>query len=123
MKRKTKWVRVPISYPRAEMTVCRSLKQVRAAMKSVGDSEEAISFVTDGAAATTWFLPGDGGFSRVVICVRKGIDKVPLTALIVHEAVHIWQRAKDDMGEDRHGDEVEAYAIQAIVQELLENFF
>jgi hypothetical protein len=40
-------------------------------------------------------------------------------ALLVHEAVHIWQDVKHRIGEDNPSSEFEAYAIQNISQELM----
>lgn len=42
-----------------------------------------------------------------------------IIGLIVHEATHIWQEIQEVIGEDKPGREMEAYAMQAIVQELL----
>lgn len=46
-------------------------------------------------------------------------EKGEIIALIVHEAVHVWQRICDEIGERSPGQECEAYAVQSISQDLL----
>ncbi len=41
---------------------------------------------------------------------------------ITHEAVHVFQRICDLLGEDDPGNEVEAYAIERITQNLIDAF-
>ena len=67
--------------------------------------------------------------SPPVLCVALvGIDKgaavnhdnISVAALLVHEAVHIWQKHTTMIGSfNDHGDEEEAYGIQTIAQELM----
>lgn len=40
-------------------------------------------------------------------------------SLIFHEAVHVWQRVREEMGETSPSTEFEAYAIQHIGLQLL----
>ena len=40
-------------------------------------------------------------------------------ALLVHEAVHVWQAFCEDIGEKSPSDEFEAYSIQSISYELM----
>jgi len=50
-------------------------------------------------------------------------EPVQVASLLVHEAVHIWQRHAAYIGSHNdHGDEEEAYAIQNIAQALMENY-
>lgn len=47
-----------------------------------------------------------------------GKDAIEVAALLVHEATHIWQYHKEHLGEREPSAEVEAYAMQAISQQL-----
>lgn len=49
----------------------------------------------------------------------KRATKAGLVGLVVHEATHIWQIIQGHIGETAPGDEMEAYAVQAITQELI----
>lgn len=61
-----------------------------------------------------------------IVCMNPEPEKytgVQICALLVHEAVHIWQRHASYIGSHNdHGDEEEAYAIQNIAQALMESF-
>lgn len=56
-----------------------------------------------------------------MVCLAEDWRKfgvVELYGLLVHEAVHIWQQYCDFYGETTPGREQEAYAVQAVFQEL-----
>lgn len=55
-----------------------------------------------------------------IVCLgsTKGYTEIQVYALLVHEAVHIWQATRDSIGERHPGLEQEAYAIQCISQQL-----
>lgn len=78
----------------------------------------------DSGAALTLFHDTPFG-KTMIVTVSEGLDKrshySPLTVamVIVHEAVHVWQRIREHIGEDAPGRECEAYAIQAISQEMI----
>ena len=55
----------------------------------------------------------------VAIRVKPGFDGIQVASLLVHEAVHIWQRYCQYIGEHSPSDEFEAYSVQAISQELM----
>lgn len=42
--------------------------------------------------------------------------------MLAHETVHIWQAFKLRIGENNPSDEIEAYAVQSILQTLLETY-
>lgn len=82
-------------------------------------------FLNEGAHATThYFLLGDG--RRIaIVCVgkHKARTKHQINALLVHEAVHIWQEIKAELGETNPSKEFEAYGIQNIAQALMEEWW
>lgn len=49
-------------------------------------------------------------------------DPVGVVGLIVHEAVHVWQNIRRDIGEVNPSPEFEAYAMQNIVMSLCESY-
>lgn len=78
-------------------------------------------FVGEGAHATTHsFVKGDGSLACIVT-LEHDPEREPIVVvgLLVHEAVHVWQAARDNMGEKNPGIEIEAYSIQWIAQQLM----
>ena len=82
-------------------------------------------WVSDGAHATTHTIDQEVEGQRKVIsvvCLAKppeGITGVDIAALLVHEAVHVWQNAMANINEDSPSKEFEAYSIQAISANLM----
>lgn len=64
------------------------------------------------------------GEAVCIVCLSgtEGRSGVEIAGMLIHEAVHIWQQYCEDIGERHPGDEQEAYAIQAIAQELLAEY-
>ena len=58
----------------------------------------------------------------VAIRVDEGRTGIQIAGLLVHEAVHIWQKICRYIGEDNPSSEFEAYSIQWIAQELMESY-
>ena len=69
----------------------------------------------------TVFESAEGKVSILVTLSDRldGKDPMGIVALLVHEAVHVWQHICDHIGETKASKEVEAYAIQRIVSELM----
>ena len=60
-----------------------------------------------------------------IVTINKRVDgkcSNGIVGLIVHEAVHVWQFVRENIGESNPSSEFEAYAIQAISQELIEAY-
>ena len=81
-------------------------------------------FVTEGSYATTHTLDSADGDLAFIVGVdldrMKDFDSITLAALLVHEAVHVWQGTERGAGAmGCFGPEGEAYAIQNISAELM----
>ena len=74
-----------------------------------------------GADATTHFLTLKNKHHAAIVCIgnTRGKSREQIHALLTHEAVHLWRRIKEDLGEDNPNHEFEAYSIQAIAQNLM----
>lgn len=103
---------------------CKNRQQFTQELKRLKIKEgEFPEFVSPGADATThFFAKGNKECCIVCIMVPKKIPKIQVYALLVHEAVHIWQAVKERIGEKSPSKEFEAYSIQAIAQELMEAY-
>lgn len=77
-----------------------------------------------GGNATVHFLVQKGGLDLVALVCMPESDhpRVSTYALLVHEAVHIWQAIKEAQGEKTPSDEYEAYSIQTLSQRLMEAY-
>ena len=115
-----KWLDRHISAPGPYLCLCRTKKEYAAAVKHL-NAEEYPSFLsTPQADATTHIFTKDNKLT-LVVCLGDctGRDPLEVVGLLVHEAVHVWQQYCQYYGEHSPGTEQEAYAIQAISQELL----
>lgn len=78
-------------------------------------------WITQGFNATVHHIV-DEGREYSVVCYRPDSTKsrAQQFAMLVHEAVHIWQRIRESMGETTPSCEFEAYSIQSISQDLMQ---
>lgn len=74
--------------------------------------------------ATVHFFDNQRGESVAVVALgdTTGRSGVEIAGLLVHEAVHIWQTHRENIGETHPGREQEAYAVQGIAQELMAEY-
>lgn len=80
-------------------------------------------WIGEHADASTHFLEHPDGHKAAIVCLgNQKLNGVQIAAVLVHEAVHIWQEHKLIVGEKVPGDESEAYAIQSISQRLMEAY-
>lgn len=90
-------------------------------MRIMGGVDEAYP-ETDGRCTTFT----KNGKTRILVTVREGAERdhlpVEIAGIIVHEAAHVWQEVRLAMGEKSPSIEFEAYAMQAIFQELYSAF-
>jgi hypothetical protein len=99
--------------------LCVNKKQYKKAMKHLGiPKQDRPEFAFDKDAVVYTFDKPDGSIVCVV-CMEimdKPINQIH--GLLVHEAVHIWQKTRDYLNENYPSSEFEAYSIQAISQSL-----
>lgn len=68
-------------------------------------------------------VPSADSFVCVVALRPKiGASGIQIAALLVHEAVHVWQAFKEHIGEASPSAEFEAYSIQTIAQRLMQAY-
>lgn len=81
-------------------------------------------WVKEISGARTHFLDNDKGSTCAIVCLPLKEDHTILEheALLVHEAVHIFQEICDTWGEKKPSPEFEAYSIQRITLNLLHQF-
>lgn len=73
------------------------------------------------ANATTHFLTCDDGLTCIIaLGDTKDRSKEQVAALIAHEAMHVVQEMWSHLGETNPGRECEAYLVQHIVQNCLQ---
>lgn len=78
-------------------------------------------WVSENADATVHHLTNPQGEMVEIVCIKLRPDTtgIQVAAMLVHEAVHIWQRWRESIGEDEPSREFEAYSIQTISQRLM----
>ncbi|MFZ2981872.1 MAG: hypothetical protein WA085_12635 [Sphingobium sp.] len=83
------------------------------------------AFILNGSGATVHFFEKGDGKLCAIVCITKpkGMNRIQLDCLLVHEAAHIWQAIRDNIGEKSPSHEFEAYAIQSISQRLIESYW
>lgn len=74
-------------------------------------------FMSNGCDAQVNFY-NDDSLAIVQIGDTSKRTSVEIHGLLLHEAVHIWQRVRQRMGENNPSTEFEAYSIQSIAQDL-----
>lgn len=119
----TKWLSRRVSAPGPNLCLCLSEVEYRAAMRQLKQDQTRDWIKTAHADATAHCFWSKGGVA-VVVCLTGWEDRNPIevAGLLIHESVHVWQEWCDFYGETSPGREQEAYAIQAISQELLAEF-
>jgi hypothetical protein len=124
VKVKARWLDRRISAPGPFLSLCTSEAEFQAALRHLGVDDRPAFLSSPSADATTHFLESKRGALACVVCLgdHKGRGPIEVAGLLVHEAVHVWQKHAEWIGERHPGVEQEAYAIQSIAQELMAEF-
>ena len=118
-----RWLDRRIARPGPYLTLCLSEAEFYSALDKINIRDRP-AWVNPGADATTHHMSNPKNELVSVVCLqgweqRSGNE---IAGLLVHEAVHVWQEYALVMGEHAPGREQEAYAIQAVAQELMAEF-
>ena len=122
---KTRWLDRRIAAPGPYLALCLTPDEFAAALKHLGVKSDAGWLKNEHSNATAHhFEAPDGRGLTCIVCLSswQGRDPIEVAGLLVHEAVHAWQAYADHIGESNPGAEQEAYAVQAIAQELMAEF-
>ena len=104
-----------------EYFLCSTEKIFKKMLRKIGlPKKQWPDFILNAQSNATTHFFSNGGETIAIVCIRtdRNKDIKQTHALLCHEAVHIWQEIKEDIGEKNPGWELEAYAIQGISQEL-----
>lgn len=66
----------------------------------------------------TYFTKDGKASALVTMNAREGRTRVQIAGLLAHEATHVWQEVRRQIGEKEPSIEFEAYSVQAIFQGL-----
>lgn len=121
-KRKHNWVTIYPAAPVPPIILCLSEAEFYAALKDINVPKT--DWMGSASAHATTHLYESGGDLAIIVAMQEPPDAGPVevAALIVHESVHVWQMYTRHIGEDRPGDEQEAYAIQNIAGALMHQY-
>jgi hypothetical protein len=121
---KTNWLDRRIAAPGPYLALCLSEGEFNEALRSLKSKSWPTWIKNTHSNATTHLLTNENGGTVAVVCIRdwEGRNPIEVAGLLVHEAVHVWQDYCAGIGEHSPGVEQEAYAVQAISQELMAEF-
>lgn len=120
-----KWLDQTLWKCRYQFGLCLSEKDFHRTLQGMGlPVAQWPMWVSNNADATTHFFEHPDGGKAAIVCMGENahLTGVQKAALLVHEAVHIWQEHRVATGEREPSDESEAYAVQSISQRLMEAY-
>ena len=120
---KPKWLSRRVAAPGPYLMLVLNQAEFDSAWRQCRVSER-FPYVRRGSDAATHLLENGSGECVAIVALGPVGQREPIeiAGLLVHEAVHVWQNYRDAIGEARPGDEQEAYAVQAIAQELMAEY-
>ncbi len=121
---KPKWRERRVAAPGPHLTLVRSQEEFDRELQRLAIATGAPYLSTTHCNATTHVMDNTKGELCCIVGLGdvRGRSPVEVAGLLVHEAVHVWQTYAQRIGETNPGIEQEAYAIQAIAQELMAEY-
>ena len=97
--------------------LCQTEKQYRNELQRLKvDDYKTCEWIQEGKDGNVTEIvqnKGNGQCFIVSIRINKDTKPIEVIGLLVHEAVHCWQKIHRNMGEDQPSAEFEAYSIQS----------
>jgi hypothetical protein len=121
---RTRWLDRRVAAPGSFLALCLDEAAFRVTCKHLRLKTAPPDFIANAwSDASTHYFDGGHGCT-VIVCIRdwQGRNPIEVAGLLIHEAVHVWQEYARRIGEREPGVEQEAYAVQAIAQELMAEF-
>ena len=122
---KLTWLDRRVAAPGPYLTLVTSQDEFDAALRHF-KMQPGTPYLSSARADATvhFFFDNRRGESVAVVALgdTTGRSSVEIAGLLVHEAVHIWQTHRENIGETHPGREQEAYAVQGIAQELMAEY-
>ena len=102
-------------------TLCTSPKMFKKELKHLEIPRDRWPVLAGSGNAVTHFFESGKGKKCAIIYIHltDARDPIEVAALLVHEAVHLWQWNCQTMGESNPSSEFEAYSIQWLSQQLM----
>jgi len=120
---KTRWLdRTLIRGPHT--TLCKTEEQYLRAMQEIG-IDDPDKWLNPGQIALVHHFSSNIFGGRIcVVCIGdiEGWDPIEVASILVHEAVHIWQAYVEFIEEDNPSNEFEAYSIERVAHNLMEEY-
>lgn len=103
--------------------LCQTEAQFRHELKRL-KVEQTTDWIIKGKDANVTELENLGGIKCFLVSIRatKTTQHIEVIGILIHEAVHVWQNIRDDIGEAKPSPEFEAYSIQNIAQKLIDAY-
>jgi hypothetical protein len=117
---KSKWLSRDIQPKGPYLCLCLTEQEYINALKQL-DLTPKNDWLSNGSDGTTHTFI-NGNTRSCIVCLKKQKTVFNAYSIIVHEAVHVWQDYKDQIGEKSPAVEQEAYGIQYISSILLEEY-
>ncbi|MFI8146483.1 hypothetical protein [Acinetobacter sp. ABJ_C5_2] len=111
------WYITPFQH--VQYTLARNQLHMDLLFEDMNNVDKFLS--VEGAAAQVDFY-SDGTYAVVQLGDTSERNLIEVYGLLLHEAVHVWQKVKKLMGEKEPSSEFEAYSIQSIAQDFFEMY-
>ena len=98
--------------------LCVTEKAYQIARRQLAKEGKRTRNIFPKGGAQAQFIYSDGELTDCIVCLNERDDPIENAVLLVHEAVHIWQRFCKEIGEKEPSSEFEAYTIQNITHRL-----